>query len=296
MKRQELTELMYAVLDGEASAAETSRLERLLAEDSAARSQFEELRQLFAGLAGMPRAHPPEGLLAAVMAELPSRRARRAGEHQLFTSPGVIGDIGNGRPAPRNPATIGERFDRGTTPRGFSMSKHSFSKRKIWIGSGIAVAAVAALLMTPGIDFPPSGKDTVGTIVPAQRYRAPQMTADDVKIANPSATSQGASTAVSGSATANDAVNRSIPAAFPTAIPQVLPSAAPQVLPNAAPQVLPNAAPQVLPNAAPQVLPNAAPQMLPNAAPQMLPNAAPQMLPNAAPQMLPNAAPAAFTR
>ena len=46
----------------------------------------------------------------------------------------------------------------------------SFGNRKIWIGVGIAAAAVIVTVST-GI-FPPSGSDTAGTIVPAQRYRA----------------------------------------------------------------------------------------------------------------------------
>ena len=44
-------------------------------------------------------------------------------------------------------------------------------KRKILIGGGIAVAAVAVAIST-GL-FPP-GSDTAGTIVPAERYRAQQ--------------------------------------------------------------------------------------------------------------------------
>ena len=49
----------------------------------------------------------------------------------------------------------------------------SFGKRKVWIGGGIAAAAVI-VAVSSGVDFPPSGKDTVGTIVPAQRFRADQ--------------------------------------------------------------------------------------------------------------------------
>jgi hypothetical protein len=63
----------------------------------------------------------------------------------------------------------------------------SFGKRKIWIGGAIAAAAVI-LVVSSGVDFPPGSKDTVGTIVPAQRFRAPQNTADDVKLGAPSAT------------------------------------------------------------------------------------------------------------
>ena len=57
----------------------------------------------------------------------------------------------------------------------------SFGKRKIWIGGGIAAAAVI-LAVSSGVDFPPGSKDTVGTIVPAVRYRAEQPTAADVKL------------------------------------------------------------------------------------------------------------------
>ena len=59
--------------------------------------------------------------------------------------------------------------------------------RKVWIGGGVAAAAVI-FAMSSGIDFPLGGKDTAGTIVPAERYRAPQNTADDVKLGNPSET------------------------------------------------------------------------------------------------------------
>ena len=63
--------------------------------------------------------------------------------------------------------------------------KTSFSgKRKVAIGGGIAAAAVIVALST-GM-FPPSGKDTAGTIVPATRYRAAQPTSDDVKVGNSS--------------------------------------------------------------------------------------------------------------
>ena len=61
------------------------------------------------------------------------------------------------------------------------------SRKKVWIGAGIAVAA-AIVVVSTGV-FPPSGSDTVGTIVPAERYRAPQNTAADVKLGDPSTAS-----------------------------------------------------------------------------------------------------------
>jgi hypothetical protein len=66
MKDLERTQLMYAVLDGEATADEARALERLLAAEPAARAQFEELRSLFDALSCVPKAFPPEGLVAVI--------------------------------------------------------------------------------------------------------------------------------------------------------------------------------------------------------------------------------------
>ena len=71
-----------------------------------------------------------------------------------------------------------------------SKSGSFLGKRKVWIGGGLAAAAVI-FAMSSGIDFPPNGKDTSGTIVPAQRYRAPQNTAADVKLGDPSSQQSG---------------------------------------------------------------------------------------------------------
>jgi len=71
MNATELTHLMHAVLDGEADAGEAAVLERHLASDPAAREEFDALRRLFDGLSRVPKAYPPEGLVASVMAQLP---------------------------------------------------------------------------------------------------------------------------------------------------------------------------------------------------------------------------------
>ena len=72
MKPSELTTLMHAVLDGEATPAETRELERHLAAEPEARAEFDSLRALFDELKGMPQAFPPEGMFASVMAGLTS--------------------------------------------------------------------------------------------------------------------------------------------------------------------------------------------------------------------------------
>ena len=90
MKTADHDRLMQAVLDGEATPGESAELERLLAADPVARARFEEWRVLFDGLSRMPHGFPPEGLVAAVMADLPREAPPRAGADQLFPPPGVI--------------------------------------------------------------------------------------------------------------------------------------------------------------------------------------------------------------
>ncbi len=84
------TELMYAVLDGEAASGEALELERLLAADRAARAQFEQLRRLFDGLASVPKAFPPEGLVASVMAKIPQDSRRPDRFDQLLSASRVF--------------------------------------------------------------------------------------------------------------------------------------------------------------------------------------------------------------
>jgi hypothetical protein len=68
-----------------------------------------------------------------------------------------------------------------------SMSQQSrfFASRKGWLGVGI-VAAAAVVVAQLGFDFPVA-KDVMGTVAPAQRYRAAPNGSEDVKLA-PAAT------------------------------------------------------------------------------------------------------------
>jgi hypothetical protein len=54
------------------------------------------------------------------------------------------------------------------------------SKRALWIGTGVAASAV--LIAGFLLKFPPAGENAVGTVAPAQRYRAEQIKAGDVKL------------------------------------------------------------------------------------------------------------------
>jgi anti-sigma factor RsiW len=199
MKHSEHALLMHTVLDGEASPGEVQDLERLLASNPATREEFQDLQRLFDGLKGVPKAFPPEGLVHSVMASLPPHGQHRpAGQRpagwgrvlQLFSRSRVIGASSNEAPGanPGKSATVHPISQRGPSSRGKNMSEQnnsSVGKRKIWIGAGIAAAA-AIVAVSTGV-LPPSGKDTAGTIVPATRYQAPQNTAADVKLGDPSA-------------------------------------------------------------------------------------------------------------
>ncbi len=198
MSHLKQTELMHAVLDREATPGEARELELLLVADPVARAQFEELQRLFDGLAAIPKEFPPEGLVASVLAKVPSDSTRRGGFDQPLSPSRVFGQTTKGArgTTPVGSATVHRISQPGPFFRGTSMSQQSGSlgKRKVWIGIGIAAAALILVLFYT-VDFPPGGKDAVGTIVPAQRYRAPQVT-EGVQPGDQSAqTSQGSQAA-----------------------------------------------------------------------------------------------------
>jgi hypothetical protein len=64
-------------------------------------------------------------------------------------------------------------------------SSRFFATRKGWLGAGIAAAA-AVVVAQLAFDFPVA-KDVMGTVAPAQRYRAAPNGSEDVKLA-PAAT------------------------------------------------------------------------------------------------------------
>ena len=178
MSSTELRMLMQAVLDGEATADEAAELERRLASDDAARGEFEELKRLFDGLAAFPKMHPPEGLYAAIQGALPSARGRTGAGDQLSGVSGVL------RPLHGIDLSVDDAVERQHQPqRSFPMSQPHppySAKRKAWIGAGIALVAVA-IVVRYGFDSVPKSEDVAGTVVPAQRYRAPQGT-DEIKL------------------------------------------------------------------------------------------------------------------
>ena len=159
MNHSQLVELMHAVLDGEATSDERRELEARLAHDAAARTQYDELQRLFDGLRGVPQPYAPEGLVASVMAGLPSRKPPRPDVDQLFSSSGVFEanlKKARGRSS-GDRAPIHRVFQPWAFLRGDTMNEQNsgFSgKRKIVIGSGIAAAAViVAAFALPGLSI-----------------------------------------------------------------------------------------------------------------------------------------------
>ena len=176
MNAASATRLMHAVLDGEATPDEARELDRLLEADPALRGRFGEWRAMFEAMGRVSPAYPPEGLVAAVMANIPHSPAGPGS--QLTARSRVIGVTSDPhRVIPETSASI-LRTPRAMAPPGGMMSDQQelpSSKRKIWIGAGIAAVAVI-VVGGYALDVPPGSKDAVGTIVPATRFVAPQNT------------------------------------------------------------------------------------------------------------------------
>ena len=179
-----LTELMNLVLDAEATDDEADELERRLVADPAARARFDELQRLFDGLGRIPQAFPPEGLVASVMANIPQTPVPNGHSRQLLARRGVIGPdtIQIGGAGPGRTAGIRSFFQPWAFFGSANMSEQNrgfSSKRKIVIGGAVAAAA-AVVALSSLMQAPTDGKDTAGTIMPAQRYQAPQSAVQDV--------------------------------------------------------------------------------------------------------------------
>jgi anti-sigma factor RsiW len=174
LKHSPLTELMHAVLDGEASDAEARDLEVRLAADPAARAEFEDWKRLFAALGAVPKEHVPEGLVASIAAAMPETSGGRDAALQPFPGRRVLGQtsLGISRRDPTRSVTMTEQS-----------SRRIFAHRKAWLGGGIAAAA-AVVVAQIAFDFP-LPKDVVGTVIPAQRYRAAQNGSEQVQLGAP---------------------------------------------------------------------------------------------------------------
>jgi len=188
LKHSPLTELMHAVLDGEASDAEARELEMRLAADPAARAEFEDWKRLFEALDAVPKEHAPEGLVDSVTSALPSPPPLAAGDRgQPSSDPRVLGHALFGFPRRvfgESRAMEPPHVASSTSTRSITMTQSRiFAHRKAWLGAGIAAAA-AVVVAQVAFDFPVA-KDVVGTVAPAERYRAAPNGSEDVKLGAP---------------------------------------------------------------------------------------------------------------
>ena len=174
LKHSPLTELIHAVLEGEASNAEARELETRLAADPAARAEFEDWKRLFEALDAVPKEHAPEGLVASIASAMPQAPGASGAASQPFPDPRVLGHtlFGISRRVPTRSVTMTEQS-----------SRRIFAHRKAWLGGGIAAAA-AVVVAQIAFDFP-LPKDVVGTVIPAQRYRAAQNGSEQVQVVAP---------------------------------------------------------------------------------------------------------------
>src|SRR5689334_18246560 len=143
------SELMHLVLDGEATAAEVRELEAVLAADADARAEYQAQKRMFAELASIPQAFPPEGLVAQV--------ATLVGPHGPAREPQQLEDLGVRRPVSTPGAHPGTSGRIGPIPQSepFSRDRHmnQQSKRRALIGGGIG-AAVIVIAASTIFDFP----------------------------------------------------------------------------------------------------------------------------------------------
>jgi anti-sigma factor RsiW len=170
-------QLMHEVLDGEASAEDARQLDRLLATDPEARAEYEALRCLFDGLNAMPKAVPPQGMIAETLARIPSRPRRPHRLRQLSSRWRVfVSDSTRLREKSPIRGARTQRNFQGEHNRNANMNKGTLL-------IGVGVAAVAVIAAAYHFDFPPSG-DMSGTIAPAVRSVAAQPGAADMTVAS----------------------------------------------------------------------------------------------------------------
>jgi len=266
--------LMHAVLDGAATEEESAELERVLAADASARAQFEELRRLFDVLASVPQVAPPAGFADEVMSALRRTSESDPRRGQPFAESGVIAPSGSDILV-RGPSERGIIARTRSGP--FMGSEHmSTSKRGLWIAGGVA-AAVAAVFIGGLVDTPTTAENVTGTIVPAERYRAPQPGDTDLKVGQPAGTQAGTSgvpVSAGGSAGAANAANNAAANAANNAAANAANNAAANAANNAAANAANNAAANAANNAAANAANNAAANAANNAAANAASNSA----------------------
>lgn len=174
MTPDRLTERMHAVLDGTATPSEARALDTVLAVDAEAAAEFESWKAMFVAMKKLPMAHPPEGLIAAIDKKVPADGQLSTAEFVFVSGQTRTPRLSNGL------RTIFRRPSRSDTTEG---DGHMNANRKIWTGGAIAVVALGVVIFATG--FPPKPENVTGTVLPAERYRAPQAGAEAIKLGEP---------------------------------------------------------------------------------------------------------------
>ena len=175
MTPDRLTERMHAVLDGTATPGEARALDAVLAVDAEAAAEFESWKAMFVAMKKLPMAHPPEGLIAAIDKKVPADGQLSTAEFVFVSGQTRTPRLSNGL------RTIFRRPSRSDTTEGY---RNMNANRKIWAGAAIAVVALGVVIFATG--FPPKAENVTGTVMPAERYRAPQAGADAIKLGDQS--------------------------------------------------------------------------------------------------------------
>ena len=202
MTDDRLSDRMQEVLDGTATPADAAALRSLVARDADAAEEFATWTATFDGLSTLPMVHPPEGLVAAIDAALPAsigdaRPVLFSKTDQLFDDGPVFGE---GRTQARRP--FGFKTISSWLVPASSRESNVNIQQKYLAGGAAAVVALGIAAVLAG--YPPKSNDVVGTVVPAERYRAPQTGAEAVKLGEQA---PAASTAIASDATGPAAAN-----------------------------------------------------------------------------------------
>jgi len=182
MKHAELIERFQLVLEGDATPDEVRELEKQLAIDASARAEFEQWQRLFVALGRVPQVSPPEGLVAAVTSAADAHLKISRRQDQLLDPDAVIGS-GAGSKTGFFFGFPGFLSRPRMRPSTTQESVHMNVNRKVLAGGALAAVALGVALVMGGL--PPKSENVVGTIAPAERYRAPQSGAEAVQLGQP---------------------------------------------------------------------------------------------------------------
>jgi hypothetical protein len=177
-----LTELIHAVLDGEASDSEARELELRLAADPAARAEFDEWQGLFQALREMPKEYAPEGWSPPSRPRCPPQSAPSAVRANLFASRRVLGYTSSR--IPRNPASAMRR-DPATDPTDQERLDEPAEQQILRHSQGLARRRHRSPPPRSSWPSSPSTSRSPRTswapVAPAQRYRAAPNGSEDVQ-------------------------------------------------------------------------------------------------------------------